>query len=89
MVKDTHRDEVVLATKVFQPMGEGQNDCGLSARHIIKAREDSLRRLQTDWIDLHQMHHFDRTTSWEEIWPAMDTLVAQGKVIPGCARRRA
>jgi NDP-hexose C3-ketoreductase / dTDP-4-oxo-2-deoxy-alpha-D-pentos-2-ene 2,3-reductase len=79
--KGEHRDEVVLATKVYQPMGRGENDRGLSARHIVKACEDSLRRLQTDWIDLYQMHHVDRSTPWEEIWQAMDTLVAQGKVI--------
>jgi aryl-alcohol dehydrogenase-like predicted oxidoreductase len=77
----TRRDQVVLATKVYEPMGDGPNDRGLSARHIIRACEDSLRRLRTDWIDLYQMHHVDRATPWEEIWQAMEVLVAQGKVI--------
>lgn len=57
------------------------NEQGLSARHIIRAAEDSLRRLQTDTIDLYQMHHVSRSTPWEEIWQAMETLVAQGKVL--------
>jgi NDP-hexose C3-ketoreductase / dTDP-4-oxo-2-deoxy-alpha-D-pentos-2-ene 2,3-reductase len=79
--KGSNRSKVVLATKVYQTMGDGPNDRGLSARHIIRGCEDSLRRLQTDWIDLYQMHHIDRSTPWEEIWQAMDTLVAQGKVL--------
>jgi NDP-hexose C3-ketoreductase / dTDP-4-oxo-2-deoxy-alpha-D-pentos-2-ene 2,3-reductase len=74
------RDKVVLATKVYGRMGDWPNDQGLSARHIIKACEDSLRRLQTDWIDLYQMHHVSWSTPWEEIWQAMEILVAQGKV---------
>ena len=74
------RDKVVLATKVYGRMGEWPNDRGLSARHIIKACDDSLRRLQTDWIDLYQMHHVERTTPWEEIWQAMEILVNSGKV---------
>jgi NDP-hexose C3-ketoreductase / dTDP-4-oxo-2-deoxy-alpha-D-pentos-2-ene 2,3-reductase len=75
------RDRIVLATKVYNKMGEGPNERGLSAYHIRKACEDSLRRLQTDHIDLYQMHHIERTTPWEEIWQAMETLVQQGKVI--------
>jgi aryl-alcohol dehydrogenase-like predicted oxidoreductase len=75
------REQVVLATKVYQPMGTGPNDRRLSAYHIRKACEDSLRRLQTDHIDLYQMHHVDRLTPWEEIWQAMQLLVQQGKVI--------
>lgn len=78
---DGRRDRIVLATKVYGPMGEGPSDRGLSAYHIRKACEDSLRRLQTDHIDLYQMHHIERTTPWEEIWQAMETLVQQGKVI--------
>jgi aryl-alcohol dehydrogenase-like predicted oxidoreductase len=75
-----HRDDVVLATKVYQPMGLGPNDRRLSAYHIRRACEASLRRLQTDHIDLYQMHHVDRATPWEEIWQAMEQLVRDGKV---------
>jgi aryl-alcohol dehydrogenase-like predicted oxidoreductase len=74
------RERIVLATKVYQPMDYGPNDRRLSAYHIRKACEDSLRRLQTDHIDLYQMHHIDRATPWEEIWQAMELLVQQGKV---------
>ena len=79
--KSGKRDEVVLATKVYQPMIAGPNGGRLSAYHIRKACEDSLRRLKTDHIDLYQMHHFDRATPWEEIWQAMQILVEQGKVL--------
>lgn len=75
------RDKVVIATKVYNRMGEWPNERGLSALHIRKACEDSLRRLQTDHIDLYQFHHIERNTPWEEIWQAMETLVQQGKVI--------
>ena len=75
------REKVVLATKVYATMSSWPNDGKLSARHIRQACEDSLRRLQTDYIDLYQMHHVDRNTSWEEIWQAMDMLVRDGKVI--------
>ncbi len=75
------RDKIVLATKVYGVMGDGPNDRGLSAYHIRKACEDSLRRLKTDHIDLYQMHHIDRDTPWEEIWQAMEQLVREGKVI--------
>ncbi len=81
LVRSGRRDQVVLATKVHGNMGEGVNDRGLSAYHIRKACEDSLRRLQTDHIDLYQMHHIQRTTPWEEIWQAMEQLVREGKVI--------
>jgi NDP-hexose C3-ketoreductase / dTDP-4-oxo-2-deoxy-alpha-D-pentos-2-ene 2,3-reductase len=74
------RDKVVLATKVHGKMSDWPNDGGLSARHIIAACDASLRRLQTDWIDLYQMHHIRREVPWEEIWQAMEVLVAQGKV---------
>jgi NDP-hexose 2,3-enoyl reductase len=74
------RDKVVLATKVYGSMAKWPNSSGLSARHIVTACEDSLRRLQTDVIDLYQMHHVDRTTPWDEIWQAMEILVNQGKV---------
>ena len=75
------REKVVLATKVYGEMSRWPNMSRLSARHIRDACEDSLRRLQTDHIDLYQLHHVDRDTPWEEIWQAMDLLVAQGKVI--------
>ena len=74
------RDQVVIATKVNGKMGDGVNDRRLSAYHIRKACEDSLRRLQTDHIDLYQMHHIDRETPWEEIWQVMEVLVSQGKI---------
>jgi aryl-alcohol dehydrogenase-like predicted oxidoreductase len=74
------RDEIVLATKVYQPMGLGPNDRRLSAYHIRRACEASLRRLQTDHIDLYQMHHVDRATPWEEIWQAMEHLMRDGKI---------
>jgi len=75
------RDQIVLATKVYGPMGDGPNDRGLSAYHLRRACDDSLRRLQTDHIDLYQMHHIERTTLWEEIWQAMEQLVREGKVL--------
>ncbi len=99
------RDKIVLATKVFNPMGDTPLDQGLSARHIRAACDASLRRLQTDAIDLYQMHHVDRGVPskaivdmlklsysdrlgrvdhgapWEEIWQAMEQLVAAGKII--------
>jgi aryl-alcohol dehydrogenase-like predicted oxidoreductase len=74
------RDDIVLATKVYQPMGLGPNDRRLSAYHIRRACEASLRRLQTDHIDLYQMHHVDRATPWEEIWQAMEQLAHEGKI---------
>ena len=75
------REKTVLATKVYGKMSDWPNDMHLSARHIIAACEGSLERLQTDHIDLYQMHHVDRETPWEEIWQAMDTLIRQGKAI--------
>jgi len=75
------REKVVLATKVYGPMSDWPNDGGLSARHIKDACEASLERLQTDHIDLYQMHHVDRNAPWDEIWQAMEKLVDDGKVI--------
>ena len=77
----TRRDRIVLATKVYGGMGSWPNEGRLSALNIRRACEASLRRLQTDYIDLYQFHHVDRNTSWEEIWQASETLVTQGKVL--------
>jgi aryl-alcohol dehydrogenase (NADP+) len=76
----TRRDAVVIATKVFFPMGEGPNDRGLSRRHILEAAEASLRRLGTDYIDLYQIHRWDPSTPIEETLSALDALVGAGKV---------
>ena len=75
------RERTVLATKVYGGMSEWPNDTFLSARNIVRACDASLRRLQTDWIDLYQFHHVDLETPWDEIWQACETLVAQGKVL--------
>ncbi len=77
----SRRNQIVLATKVYGQTGDGPNDGRLSGYHIRRACEDSLRRLQTDHIDLYQMHHIDRYTPWEEIWQAMEQLVREGKVL--------
>ncbi|PZR89309.1 MAG: aldo/keto reductase [Stutzerimonas stutzeri] len=76
----SRRDRIVLATKVYQPMETGPNDKYLSAYHIRRACEASLKRLKTDHIDLYQMHHIDRATPWEEIWQAMEQLIREGKI---------
>ena len=75
------REKVVLATKVFGRMGDWPNQSRLSAVHIRQAVDESLKRLQTDHIDLYQMHHIDRNSPWEEVWQAMEVLVQQGKVL--------
>ncbi len=74
------RDDVVLATKVHGPMGDGINQQGNSRRHIMQQVEASLRRLQTDWIDLYYLHRPDSKTGQEEELMALDDLVRQGKV---------
>lgn len=90
------RDNLVIATKVYEPMSDDINDRGLSARHIQMACEASLKRLGIDHIDLYQMHHFDRLAPVEETWQAMERLIAQGKItyvgssnFPGWAIARA
>ncbi|SFK86672.1 aldo/keto reductase [Geodermatophilus ruber] len=75
------REKTVLATKVYGSMSDWPNDTFLSARNIVRACDASLRRMQTDWIDLYQFHHVDLTTPWEEIWQACETLVGQGKIL--------
>ncbi|KAB2854164.1 MAG: aldo/keto reductase [Anaerolineae bacterium] len=75
------REKVVLATKVYGAMGDWPNENKLSALHIRRAVDESLRRMQTDYIDMYQMHHIDRDTPWEEIWQAMEVLVQQGKIL--------
>src|SRR3954462_1133076 len=74
------RDDVVLATKFFNPMGEDPNRRGGSRRWIFRAVEESLRRLQTDWIDLYQVHRWDLGTDVEETLGALDDLVGAGKI---------
>ncbi len=78
---EQRREKVVIATKVYGRMGDWPNQSRLSARHIREAVEGSLKRMQTDYIDLYQMHHMDRETPWEEVWQAMEILVQQGKVL--------
>jgi aryl-alcohol dehydrogenase-like predicted oxidoreductase len=75
------RERTVLATKLFGAMGEWPNEGRLSALNIRRACDASLKRLRTDHIDLYQMHHVDRDTPWDEIWQAMEVLVAQGKIL--------
>jgi aryl-alcohol dehydrogenase-like predicted oxidoreductase len=74
------RKEVVIATKVYSRVGPGRNDIGASRGHILNGVEASLRRLQTDYIDLYQIHANDSVTPIEETLRALDTLVTQGKV---------
>ncbi len=71
----------MLATKLYGSMGAWPNEGKLSALNIRRACDASLKRLRTDYIDLYQMHHIDRDTPWDEIWQAMEVLVAQGKII--------
>jgi aryl-alcohol dehydrogenase-like predicted oxidoreductase len=78
---DGRRERVVLATKVYGDMGEWPNEGRLSALNIRRACDASLRRLQTDHIDLYQFHHVDRETPWHEIWQAIEQLVQAGKVL--------
>ncbi len=75
------REKVVMATKLYGDMGDWPNEGRLSALNIRRACDASLKRLQTDYIDLYQMHHIDRASSWDEIWEAMEVLRAQGKIL--------
>lgn len=74
------RDDLVIATKVRGPMGEGPNDVGLSRKHILQQADESLSRMQIDYIDLYQIHGFDPLTPMQETLEALDTLVKNGKV---------
>lgn len=73
------RDEVVIATKVYNPMSDDPNDRGLSRKHIMASIDNSLRRLGTDYVDLYQIHRFDRTTPIEETMEALHDVVKAGK----------
>ncbi|MDE0611057.1 MAG: aldo/keto reductase [Anaerolineaceae bacterium] len=75
------REKVVLATKLYGAMGDWPNEGKLSALNIRRACEASLRRLQTDHIDIYQMHHVDRETPWGEIWQGMEQLQREGKIL--------
>jgi aryl-alcohol dehydrogenase-like predicted oxidoreductase len=75
------RDRTVLATKLYGSMGDWPNETFLSALNIRRACDASLRRLQTDYIDIYQMHHVDHSTPWDEIWEAMGVLRQQGKIL--------
>ncbi len=79
-LKNQTRDDLVIATKVRFPMGDGPNDVGISRKHILREVEESLRRLQTDYIDLYQVHCWDRGTPLEETLSTLDKLVQSGKV---------
>ena len=75
------RESTVLATKLYGTMGDAPHETGLSALSIRQQCDASLRRLQTDYIDLYQMHHIDRSAPWDELWEAFDVLKTQGKVL--------
>ncbi|GEL67345.1 aldo/keto reductase family protein [Marinilactibacillus psychrotolerans] len=81
VLKEYDRDKVVVATKVYFPMGDGPNDRGLSRKHIIEQCDRSLQRLGMDYVDLYQCHRFDPTVPLEETIMALEDLVKQGKVL--------
>jgi aryl-alcohol dehydrogenase-like predicted oxidoreductase len=73
------REQIVIATKVFSPMGQGENDRGLSRKHVMSGIDASLRRLGMDYVDLYQIHRFDYRTPIEETMEALDDVVRAGK----------
>jgi len=75
------RERTVLATKLYGDMGDWPNEGKLSALNIRRALDASLKRLQTDYIDIYQFHHIDRDTPWDEIWQGIETAIAQGKIL--------
>ena len=81
LVPNHRRSDYVLATKVFFPMGDGPNDRGLSRKHIMEQCHASLKRLNTDYIDIYQCHRHDENTTIEETVRAMDDLIRQGKIL--------
>jgi aryl-alcohol dehydrogenase-like predicted oxidoreductase len=89
-VLEDKRRQAIIATKFFNPMGSGPNDSGMSRLHIMQAVEDSLRRLNTDYIDIYYIHHVDIETPLEEMLRALDDLVRSGKVrYIGCSNYEA
>jgi aryl-alcohol dehydrogenase-like predicted oxidoreductase len=81
LARDGRRQKVILATKAFMPQGEDRNDRGPTRRHLVKACEDSLRRLGTDWIDLYQMHRSHALVPVDETLRALDDLIRAGKLL--------
>jgi voltage-dependent potassium channel beta subunit len=81
ILQDLPRSDLVIASKVFFPMGDGPNDRGLSRKHVMEQCHASLRRLRTDYLDLYQCHRFDPHTPLDETLRALDDLVTQGKVL--------
>jgi aryl-alcohol dehydrogenase-like predicted oxidoreductase len=80
-LRGVRRESLEISTKVFWPAGPGANDTGLSRKHVIESAHGSLRRLQTDYVDLYQAHRYDHETPLEETLRAFDDLVRQGKVL--------
>src|SRR5689334_8567319 len=80
-LKGVRRESLEIFTKVYWPTGPGKNDRGLSRKHIMESAHASLRRLQTDYVDLYQAHRYDHETPLEETLRAFDDLVRQGKVL--------
>jgi aryl-alcohol dehydrogenase-like predicted oxidoreductase len=80
-LKGQRRESLEIFTKVYWPTGDGPNDRGLSRKHIVESIHGSLRRLQTDYVDLYQAHRFDHETPLEETLKTFDDLVRQGKVL--------